>query len=63
MPRVTPPSPRSGFVEPCLPSSAERPPSGPGCVHEIKLDVFRLMARRDAEVEKIKYPGLKLSTP
>jgi hypothetical protein len=24
MPRVTPPSPRSGFIEPCLPSSAER---------------------------------------
>ena len=25
MPRVTPPSPRSGFIEPCLPPSAARP--------------------------------------
>ena len=34
-----------GFVEPCLPSRAERPPSGPGWVHEIKHDGYRLMAR------------------
>jgi len=38
----------SGFVEPCLPSPVERPPSGPGWLHEVKLDGFRLMARRDA---------------
>jgi bifunctional non-homologous end joining protein LigD len=36
------------FVGPCLPSPAERPPSGPGWFHEIKLDGFRLMPRRDA---------------
>jgi bifunctional non-homologous end joining protein LigD len=39
--------PRLGFVEPCLPSPAERPPSGPGWLHEIKHDGFRIMARRD----------------
>ena len=39
--------PPSGFIEPCLPSSAEQPPSGPGWIHEIKYDGFRLMARRD----------------
>ena len=38
----------SGFIPPCLPSPAEHPPSGPGWVHEIKHDGFRLMARRDA---------------
>jgi bifunctional non-homologous end joining protein LigD len=38
----------SGFIEPCLPSSAEQPPSGPNWIHEIKHDGFRLMARRDA---------------
>jgi bifunctional non-homologous end joining protein LigD len=27
---------------------AERPPTGPGWLHEIKHDGFRLMARRDA---------------
>ena len=35
----------SGFIEPCLPSTAERPPSGPDWVHEIKHDGYRLMAR------------------
>jgi bifunctional non-homologous end joining protein LigD len=37
---------RSSFIAPCLPSSADRPPSGPEWVHEIKHDGFRL-ARRD----------------
>jgi ATP-dependent DNA ligase len=37
----------SGFIEPCLPSSADQPPSGPNWIHEIKHDGFRLMARRD----------------
>jgi hypothetical protein len=37
----------SGFIEPCLPSRADRPPSGPGWVHEIKHDGFRMMVRRD----------------
>jgi ATP-dependent DNA ligase len=45
--RVPPSPPRSGFIEPCLPSVAERPPSGPDWVHEIKHDGYRLMARRD----------------
>ena len=37
----------SGFIEPCLPSKAVRPPSGPFWVHEIKHDGYRLMVRRD----------------
>jgi bifunctional non-homologous end joining protein LigD len=37
----------SGFIEPCLPSPADRAPSGPDWVHEIKHDGYRLMARRD----------------
>ena len=36
-----------GFVDPCLPSEAEQPPSGPLWVHEIKHDGYRLMVRRD----------------
>jgi bifunctional non-homologous end joining protein LigD len=39
--------PPSGFIEPCLPSSAEHPPSGPGWILEIKHDGYRLMTRRD----------------
>src|SRR5262249_47656653 len=38
----------TGFIAPCLPTPAEHPPSGPGWIHEIKHDGFRLMARRDA---------------
>jgi bifunctional non-homologous end joining protein LigD len=37
----------SGFIEPCQPSKAARPPSGPLWVHELKHDGYRLMVRRD----------------
>ena len=37
----------SGFIEPCLPSEVDRPPSSPLWVHEIKHDGYRLMLRRD----------------
>jgi ATP-dependent DNA ligase len=37
-----------GFIEPCLPSPAKVPPSGPNWIHEIKHDGFRIIARRDA---------------
>ncbi len=40
--------PRLGIIEPCLPSPAKAPPSGPGWLHEIKHDGFRILARRDA---------------
>jgi bifunctional non-homologous end joining protein LigD len=36
-----------GFIEPCLPTSAKVPPSGPKWIHEIKHDGFRILARRD----------------
>src|SRR5215475_5176262 len=38
---------REGFIHPCLPSRTAHPPLGPGWLHEIKYDGFRLMARRD----------------
>jgi bifunctional non-homologous end joining protein LigD len=41
--RTSPP----GFIEPCLPSPGEQPPTGPDWVHEIKHDGYRLMARSD----------------
>jgi ATP-dependent DNA ligase len=31
------------FIEPCLPSPADKPPSGSNWIHEIKHDGFRLM--------------------
>src|SRR6516225_7859597 len=39
--------PGLAIIEPCLPSPAKAPPSGPGWLHEIKQDGFRIMARRD----------------
>src|SRR5690348_1906264 len=38
--------PGLGIVEPCLPSPAKASPSGPGWLHEIKHDGFRILARR-----------------
>jgi ATP-dependent DNA ligase len=35
-----------GIIEPCLPSPAKAPPSGPSWIHEIKHDGFRILARR-----------------
>ena len=40
--------PGLGIIEPCLPSPAKAPPSGPGWIHEIKHDGFRILARRDS---------------
>src|SRR3954452_9518843 len=42
------PMPVMRFIEPCLPSPADRPPSGTNWIHEIKHDGYRLMARRDS---------------
>ena len=36
-----------GFVAPCLPSLADRPPKGASWIHEIKHDGFRMMVRRN----------------
>jgi bifunctional non-homologous end joining protein LigD len=38
---------RPDFIEPCLPTQTAHLPLGPGWLHEIKYDGFRLMARRD----------------
>jgi len=37
----------AGFIEPCLPSLATKPPNGSEWIHEIKHDGYRLMIRRD----------------
>ena len=43
LPRIRPTL--SGFIEPCIPTAARVPPSGPGWLHEIKHDGYRLIAR------------------
>ncbi len=39
---------RVGRFEPCLPRAANKPPAGPGWIHEIKHDRFRIVAHHDA---------------
>jgi hypothetical protein len=36
-----------GFVEPCHPTRADKPPSGSDWVHEFKHDGYRLIVRPD----------------
>src|SRR5215211_4636529 len=51
-----------GFIPPCLPSRADRPPSGPAWIHEIKHDGFRLLAHRDGtEVRLFTRRGIEWS--
>jgi ATP-dependent DNA ligase len=38
-----------GFIEPCIPSQADKPPVGPDWVHEIKHDGYRLIVRKTAD--------------
>ena len=45
-----------GFIEPCLPKPVRVPPSGPGWIHEIKHDGFRIMARRDSRGHAPDHP-------
>jgi bifunctional non-homologous end joining protein LigD len=39
---------QAGFIPPCLPMMAPRPPSGPTWLHEIKHDGLRIIARKDS---------------
>jgi bifunctional non-homologous end joining protein LigD len=60
-----------GFIEPCRPSRAIRPPSGPFWIHEIKHDGFRLLVRKDGSRVRCftknghdwgdRYPGIVLA--
>src|SRR6266852_254271 len=50
-----------GFITPCLPTSAARPPAGPW-LHEIKHDGFRIIGRKDGKrVRLYSRPGNDLA--
>jgi ATP-dependent DNA ligase len=52
----------AGFIAPCLPTSAPRPPSGALWLHEIKHDGFRIVARKDGNrVRLYSRPGNDLT--
>jgi ATP-dependent DNA ligase len=44
----------NGFIEPCLPSPAAKPPAGAGWLDEIKHDRFRLMALKAPVSDKTR---------
>jgi ATP-dependent DNA ligase len=57
-----------GYVAPCIPTLAAKPPLGPDWVHEIKHDGYRLIVRRDGPVVRlftrrgyawtVRFPGI-----
>ena len=49
---------RSRF-EPCLPRFAKEPPAGPGWIHEIKHDGFRIVAHRDTRSVRLIRSGFE----
>jgi bifunctional non-homologous end joining protein LigD len=52
----------AGFVAPCLPTRAPRPPSGAIWLHEIKWDGFRVIARKEGNrVRLYSRPGNDLT--
>jgi bifunctional non-homologous end joining protein LigD len=42
-----------GFIDPCIPTRAAKPPAGPDWVHEVKHDGYRLIVRRDGEAVRL----------
>jgi bifunctional non-homologous end joining protein LigD len=48
--RPTPP----GFLETCQPTLASAPPAGPGWLHEVKHDGYRLIARADQDGARVR---------
>jgi ATP-dependent DNA ligase len=45
--------PAAGFIEPCIPTLAAKPPAGPQWVYEIKHDGYRLMVRKAGDRVRI----------
>jgi bifunctional non-homologous end joining protein LigD len=43
----------NGFIDPCIPTLAAKPPAAPGWVHEIKHDGYRLIVRRDGDAVRL----------
>jgi bifunctional non-homologous end joining protein LigD len=58
LPRTLP----AGFIAPCLPTKADKLPSGGEWLHEIKHDGFRVIARKNgAQVRLYSRPGNDLT--
>jgi bifunctional non-homologous end joining protein LigD len=52
----------AGFIAPCLPTKTDKLPSGSEWLHEVKHDVFRVIARKTgAQVRLYSRPGNDLT--
>ena len=47
--RVSRRDPPVGFIQPCQPTLVAVPPAGPGWLHEVKHDGYRILARKQGE--------------
>jgi bifunctional non-homologous end joining protein LigD len=46
-------TPTKGFIEPCIPTVAKRPPAGESWIFELKWDGYRLLVRKRADAVRI----------
>src|SRR3954454_6004266 len=53
----------AGFIRPCQPALADRPPAGLGLLHEVKWDGYRVIARKDGERVNRQCPGRLRGAP
>jgi ATP-dependent DNA ligase len=56
------PKPPPGFIQPSLPTRADKPPCSETWLHEIKHDGFRMMVRRDAAGVRLTRNGIDWTT-
>ena len=49
-PRPRPTPPPAQFIQPCQPTLVRAPPVGPGWIHEMKHDGYRLLARTEGPI-------------
>jgi bifunctional non-homologous end joining protein LigD len=47
--RISRRTPPAGFIQPCQPTIVAAPPAGPGWLHEVKHDGYRILARKQGE--------------
>jgi len=52
-PNSSVPLPSAGFIEPCIPSPVKRAPTSADWIYELKLDGYRLLARKDGREVRI----------
>jgi bifunctional non-homologous end joining protein LigD len=43
----------NGFIAPCIPTRADKPPAGPDWVHEIRHDGYRLIVSRASPLVRL----------